>query len=249
MQMLRVGVILSLLFFQHNGDPVSVKETIKDRKYYEERGEIVWEIQTDQKVIGLSFDDGPCPTQTPEILDLLKEYGAKATFFTIGQQLERFPDLARRELMEGHELANHTYSHRYFNAKTPIEVIESEIKQAQDIQEKQLGTTPRLFRPPGGYYNDRVVKAAKDEGYRLILWSWTQDTKDWRKPGVNKIVNKVLNNVKGGDIILFHDRVEGRSQTADALRRILPELKKQGYSFVTISDLLHYKTNGKEAVP
>ncbi|MCZ8515569.1 polysaccharide deacetylase family protein [Paenibacillus filicis] len=212
----------------------------KGRAYYEARGEIVWEVATEEKVIALTFDDGPDPEDTPQILDLLRQYGAKATFFAVGNKVERFPDLLRREVAEGHEIANHTYSHKYFGKKVSSEQIRSEIQRAEKVIYAASGRTCHLFRPPGGFYNERLVQTVTDDGYTVVLWSWHQDTQDWNTPGVRRIVNKVVKNARNGDIVLFHDYVEGKSQTVEALKEILPELKKRGFQFVTVSELLAY---------
>lgn len=212
----------------------------KGREYYEARGEIVWEINTDEKVIALTFDDGPNAAQTPQILDLLKQYDAKATFFVVGKRMEKYPDLVRREANEGHELANHTYNHPYFKQSTPSEQIRQEILKNQQLITSLTRQKPRLFRPPGGFYSENIVEASKEAGYLTVLWSWHQDTKDWRSPGVDKIVRKVLDNARNGDIVLFHDHVENNPQTVEALKQILPELKQRGFRFVTVSELLPF---------
>lgn len=214
----------------------------KGRDYYEPRGEIVWEVPTDDKVIALTFDDGPDPIDTPVILDLLKQYEAKATFFVVGQRVDKFPAVVQREKAEGHEIANHTFSHKYINkSKQSTERIVEEIMKTEQSIMQATGQKPRLFRPPGGYYNDQVVGASKQTGYKVVLWSWHQDTEDWSTPGVNKIVNKVLKNARNGDIVLFHDYVEGKTQTIEALKQILPVLKERGFRFITVSELLTYR--------
>jgi len=221
--------------------PVGLQEgPAKSRQYYEARGEIVWEVPMERKLVALTFDDGPDPRQTPEILELLKQYEAKGTFFVMGKKVTANPELLKRESDEGHEIANHTYNHLYFNANVSSQKLGDEIDATSDAIMKVNGSRPHLFRPPGGFYNERMIKMAKEKGYLVILWSWHQDTKDWRSPGVSYIVRKVLNNVRGGDIILFHDSVEGsgRSQTVEALKIILPELKERGYKFVTVSQLI-----------
>ncbi|WP_314587258.1 polysaccharide deacetylase family protein [Paenibacillus terrigena] len=221
--------------------PVGLQEgPAKSRQYYEARGEIVWEVPMERKLVALTFDDGPDPRQTPEILKLLKQYEAKGTFFVMGKKVTAHPELLKRESDEGHEIANHTYNHLYFNTNVSSQKLGDEIDATSDAIMKVSGSRPHLFRPPGGFYNERMIKMAKEKGYLVILWSWHQDTKDWRSPGVSYIVRKVLNNVRGGDIILFHDSVEGsgRSQTVEALKIILPELKERGYKFVTVSQLI-----------
>lgn len=213
----------------------------KGREYYESRNEIIWEVPTDRKVIALTFDDGPDAAETREILELLKQYNARATFFVIGNRVERFPQLIKEEIAAGHEIANHTYDHTYFNGQRNSSFIQQELHKASDAIYKVTGIRPTLFRPPGGYYNEVMVNTIRQAGYQLILWSWHQDTEDWKAPPVSKIVNKVLNNARNGDIVLFHDHVEGKSSTPAALRQIMPELKRRGYEFITVSELLKYK--------
>ncbi len=209
------------------------------RPYYETRGDVVWEVPGDDKVLALTFDDGPDPVETPLILDILKQYGAKATFFAIGSKVRQHPEIAKREIEEGHEIANHTYNHRFLSsaAFTP-EQIREEISRTQQSIFLATGQKANLFRPPGGMFNDRVLEEAKRERLQTVLWSWHQDTRDWARPGVGHIVRKVLRNARGGDIVLLHDYVSGSSQTAAALAIILPELHKQGYRFVTVSELM-----------
>lgn len=209
----------------------------KDRAYFEQRGDIVWEVASArEKLICLTFDDGPDPEQTPIILDLLRKYRAHATFFVTGTQTKLHPELVRREVQEGHEIGNHTYRHKFFRHPS-AEAVLKEIAEAEQTIVAASGKRPRLFRPPGGYYDQTIVDAAREAGYQVIMWSWHQDTRDWSRPGVGRIVNKVLDNARPGDIVLFHDRVD-RSQTIAALERILPELQKRDFQFVTVSELL-----------
>lgn len=211
------------------------------RYYYEARGEVVWEVPTDKKVIALTFDDGPNPEFTPQILDILKKHHAKATFFVIGSRIEQYPELAQREVEEGHELANHSYRHPGMTKISP-EQLREEIEHAQKVIVDATGQIPRAFRPPGGVYNDKVVNTARQAGYMVVMWTWNQDTRDWSRPGVKKIVDRVLSNAHNGSIVLFHDHGGDRSQTVTALAEILPELEKQGYQFVTVSELLKMST-------
>ncbi|MBH5319670.1 polysaccharide deacetylase family protein [Paenibacillus sp. GSMTC-2017] len=213
-----------------------------DRKYYEERKEIVWEVPMDEKLIALTFDDGPNANTTPQILDLLKQYNAKATFFVIGNRLDKYAEVIKREAFEGHEVANHTYNHIFFTRRVGSSVISNEIIDTQKKITELTGQNTKWFRPPGGYYNDRVIDVARANGYTVILWSWHQDTQDWNTPGVDRIVNKVLKNARNGDIVLMHDHVNGSTQTVRALERILPALQEQGYRMVTISELMEHKT-------
>ncbi|WP_028552548.1 polysaccharide deacetylase family protein [Paenibacillus sp. UNC451MF] len=199
--------------------------------------EVVWNVTTDQKLIALTFDDGPNPVYTPQILDLLKEHQAKATFFVLGKRVQMFPAIAIREVNEGHEIANHTFDHHYLKNVSSKKLIE-EIRQTQEVIFDITEQIPHVFRPPGGFYNDDLLNLTKEDKLTVVMWSWYQDTKDWKKPGVDKIVHTVLSNVHNGDIILFHDLEGDCSQTVEALKRIIPELKKQGFQFVTVTDLI-----------
>ncbi|QDX94296.1 hypothetical protein C2W64_00289 [Brevibacillus laterosporus] len=209
----------------------------KNRDYYEKRGEAIWDLPTEKKAIALTFDDGPNESYTPQILELLKKYGVRSTFFTVGTRVQKNPKLAQQMVQQHHELANHTLTHPDMR-RLSKQRIKKELETAQSIIHTTTGVAPTLFRPPGGSYNEKIVGTAKDMGYLVVMWSWHQDTKDWTNPGVQKIVNKVLTNVRNGDIILFHDHGGDRQQTVDALKLILPELKKRGFEMVTVSELI-----------
>ncbi|MGX9135070.1 polysaccharide deacetylase family protein [Rummeliibacillus sp. JY-2-4R] len=210
----------------------------KGRKYYEESGQILWDIKTKKKIVALTFDDGPHPKYTSEILDLLAKYNAKATFFIVGQNAEKSPEVVLRMYEEGHELANHTYTHPL---RANVWQILKELKQTNETIYSITGYSPTLFRPVEGRYTDRLVNEVVKEGYKVVMWSWHQDTLDWKDPGVYRIVNTVLTGTKPGDVILFHDGGGNRKQTVKALEKILPELQAKGYKFVTISELLKEK--------
>ncbi|MGG1663832.1 polysaccharide deacetylase family protein [Brevibacillus sp. NRS-1366] len=222
------------LICPHSGD--AKKPTI-DRHSFEAQG-VVWDVRTNRKVIALTFDDGPNPLYTAQILALLKRYHARATFFVTGKQVQKYPKLAQRQVQEGHELGNHTYSHPKMS-RLGTNQIQEELAQTERAIVAATGQKPPLlFRPPGGYIDQTLVNAVKQIGYTAVLWSFHQDTQDWRRPGARKIVKKVVNNSRGGDIVLFHDHGGNRSQTVQALKHILPALQKQGYRFVTVSELL-----------
>ncbi|WP_421617435.1 polysaccharide deacetylase family protein [Brevibacillus sp. TJ4] len=243
-QMFCLLLTCALFFTTSQYGSVVAKE--KDRKYYETRGEIVWEVPTDRKVIALTFDDGPDPAYTVQIAELLRQYNARATFFVVGSRVKKYPSVVRQLVLDQHELANHTFTHPDLRRISP-EKLRAEVDSAQEAIYSATGVKTKLFRPPGGYYNESLVRVAKESGFQVIMWSWHQDTRDWSDPGVPKIVSKVLNNAHNGDIVLFHDFGGNRQQTVDALRQILPELKKRGYQFVTVSELMQdqHKKVGK----
>lgn len=193
------------------------------------------------KAVALTFDDGPHPTYTPEILDILEKHSAKATFFVIGQNAEKYPDIVKRAFDEGHEIGNHTYSHPNMNRINSDKVIDEIQKTARTIEDI-TGKKPILFRSPGGYLDDGLISTAHKFDCTPVLWSWRQDTRDWAKPSVKQVVKTVLDNLRDGDIILFHDFNTKSSPTPAALEIILPELEKRGYSFVTVSELMGKET-------
>ncbi len=196
----------------------------------------------EQKYVALTFDDGPCKQYTPEILDILKKHDARATFFVIGKNAEVLPELVKRAFDEGHEIGNHTYSHPKMREIDALQLVD-EIEKTQKIVEDITGQAPKLFRSPGGYLDDSIVKTIEEYNCTPVLWSWRQDTRDWSRPPVKAVVDTVLNNIQNGDIVLFHDYNQKGSPTPDALKVIIPELKERGYSFVTVSQLMSIKEN------
>lgn len=186
--------------------------------------------------IALTFDDGPHPYLTPEILEILKEYNVSATFFVVGQNVSAYPDIAKMIVENGHEIGNHTYTHGHI-AKMNRNTLTNEVESCErEIYEVFGEYRTKLFRPPEGTV-DGDVKAISDEfGYSVILWSI--DTRDWAHTPVSDIAHNVLSNVKSGDIILMHDYIGHNSPTPQALRIIIPELLARGYKFVKISELI-----------
>jgi len=153
----------------------------------------------------------------------------------VGEQVEKFPMLIQQEIVEGHEVGSHTYSH-----PTLSKLRENEIAKELDKAEQailKVAPKPTLFRPPGGSYNDLILKMARDNGYITILWS--VDPYDWRYPPVGEIVNVVLKDSKPGSIIFLHDE-KYPSSTPEALGFIIDSLSARGYEFVTVSELLQY---------
>lgn len=199
-----------------------------------EDGQVIRHGDGMTKRIALTFDDGPHPEYTPLILDILEEYGVKATFFVIGENADRYPDLVRREADEGHEIGNHTYTHPITSSPSEKEIIE-EVGRTEETILRITGSRPKLFRPPGGCVFDGIGTKMKRMGYTTVLWS--VDTVDWKRPGTDKIVSEVLGNTKSGSIILCHDFVVN-SQTPTALAQWLPKMLGEGYEFVTVSELI-----------
>ena len=186
------------------------------------------------KRIALTFDDGPHYKYTEQILDILKKHDVKATFFTVGTNAERYPDIIERQLREGHEVANHTYSHKHMNKLSEAE-FKSEIQGWEDAMNGCLEHTSSLFRPPEGILTPTQTKIVKELGYETVLW--TVDTRDWAHNRVECIVDTVITEAGDEGIVLFHDFVTGNSPTPEALDIIIPKLKELGYELVTVSEL------------
>ena len=202
---------------------------------YIKSGDVFYKHQNSSKKIALTFDDGPHPAQTDEILRLLSKHGIKATFFVVGQNVKNNPEVTARVISEGHEIGNHTYSHP--NLKTLSEKdLRGEIKKTEQILFEICEYRPKLFRPPCGFCDENTVKAVSQMDYYIILW--TVDTLDWNHTKAQDIVDGVTKNVKDGSIILCHDYIGRNGHTAEALDILIPKLKNEGYQFVTVSELL-----------
>lgn len=189
----------------------------------------------DEPQIALTFDDGPHPVYTPQILDILKANGIKATFFIIGENAENHPEIVRRIIAEGHEIGNHTYSHPHLK-KIGDEELTHELKKTETLLREKFHYTPTLFRPPEGYCCAAVQQSSDRMGYALTLWD--VDTTDWAHNPSENIIKTVLATVKEGSIILCHDYVTKPSPTPDAIKVLIPKLKAKGYEFVTVSELI-----------
>ncbi len=189
----------------------------------------------ESKKIALTFDDGPHPRNTPEILKILNKYGVKATFFVIGVNVKNYPETLSMVVEAGHELGNHTYSHQVLKSKNKQDISKEIIDTEREISKKTEYSTT-LIRPPCGFYDDKLISLANENDYKVVLWN--VDTHDWAHASVEDIVTTVTKTVNGGDIILFHDYISGENNTPEALRIIIPRLLKQGYEFVTVSELL-----------
>lgn len=196
-----------------------------------------------QKVVALTFDDGPSPKWTTKILDVLKKEDVKATFFMLGEHVKKYPDVAVRVAAEGHDIENHSYTHHVLIYYKPEE-LEREIKDTEKEIQKVTGRVTHLFRPPKAWLTNEEKKEIKELGYTVVLWSL--NSKDWVTFDEKYIVKYLLHHVRPGDIILFHDSggtfsVEGgnRDETVNSVGRLIERLKKRGYRFVTMTELLN----------
>lgn len=188
-------------------------------------------VSLDDKVVALTFDDGPSK-YTNKILDVLKKYDACGTFFLIGNKVDFYGDVLKRMLLEGSEIGNHSYDHKLLTRLSKAD-FQKEISKTQDAIKKVTGFTPTLFRPTYGGYT-KILKSYTD--LKFVLWD--VDSRDWQVKTKDKIIKNILPNVKSGSIILMHDNHE---YSLNALEDVLKNLKSQGYKFVTVSELLELK--------
>ncbi|WP_327087620.1 polysaccharide deacetylase family protein [Nonomuraea sp. NBC_01738] len=186
------------------------------------------------KCLALTFDDGPGP-QTPKLLKVLKKEKVKATFFVVGKQVERRPAVLKQTVAAGHAVGNHTYSHPSMPTLSEDEIF-TELRATQELITSAAGITAKMFRPPYGHADERVVRVAGDEGLAQVKWTGT--TLDWQLRDVKKIKAAVLRLARKDGVILMHDTVP---QTVQAMPAIIKELKKRGYTLVTFPQLLRGK--------
>lgn len=193
-------------------------------------GQFVTHGPRDRKRIALTFDDGPS-AYTPEVLHILRAKGVKATFFEIGQEVQRYPDYSRRILALGHELGNHTMHHGSYPGA-------ADLRQTSHVIRGATGFKPCLFRPPGGAVDAGVLNAARAENMKTV--NWDRDTNDWKLPGSGSILSTIT-SARSGSIVLMHDGGGPRGQTVDALAAGIDRLQARGYELVTVSKLLGNK--------
>lgn len=194
------------------------------------------DISMDDKVVALTFDDGPSQ-YTDKILKLLKKYDACATFFVVGNKVNFYDDTLREMLKQGSEIGNHSYSHKLLTRLSEKEFKE-DLNKTQEIIKKLTGFTPKVFRPTYGGYTNKIKKYTD-----LSFVLWDVDSRDWSVKKKDKILKNVLPNVKSGSIVLMHDNHE---YSLKALEPMIKELKAKGYKFVTVSELLELKNLRQE---
>ncbi|MGW7448241.1 polysaccharide deacetylase family protein [Kitasatospora sp. NPDC054795] len=188
----------------------------------------VYELDPERRVVALTIDDGPDPRHTPTVLTLLEQYGIRATFFLIGENVVEHPALVREIADRGHHIANHTWTHPDLRHLSETKVRD-ELERTSDLLHRTTGRQPTWFRAPGGDWSEASLKVAADLGMRNMAWS--VDPRDWARPGTSAIIDRILKNVRPGSIVLNHDGGGDRSQTVAALKAYLPVLVDSGYYF------------------
>ncbi|MGN6692715.1 MAG: polysaccharide deacetylase family protein [Aquihabitans sp.] len=182
------------------------------------------------KVLALTFDDGPHPEYTPQILDILKAKHVPATFCAIGTMVEEHPELAKRIVDEGHQLCNHTEHHVEGLESEPEATVKAEMDGGRDASVDATGEAPPFYRPPGGSLAPIIYEQAAAHEEAVLYWSI--DPRDWQKPTPDELVLNVLSQLEPGGIILLHDGGGNREATIAALPRLIDEAERQGYTFV-----------------
>ncbi|MDT8900162.1 polysaccharide deacetylase family sporulation protein PdaB [Anaeroselena agilis] len=190
--------------------------------------------RTDQKVVALTFDHSWGNRFTPSILDTLQKHSTKVTFFIMGPWAAKYPDVAKRMVADGHEIASHGYRHENYGDMPP-EWVKEDIQKAHNLIKEVTGREACLIRPPNGHYSVKSLKVADELGYRTIIWN--VDSLDWKNPGRDVIIDRVMKRLKPGAIILLHAS-DTPVQTADALPILLDRIKAEGYQIVTVGELL-----------
>jgi peptidoglycan/xylan/chitin deacetylase (PgdA/CDA1 family) len=202
--------------------------------------------ETRERVLALTFDDGPDPTYTPQILDLLDHHAAKATFFVLGRNVFSYPEIVRDIVHRGHELGNHTFSHARLSDIRPMDVVR-ELRECRAAIAQAAAVKPILMRPPQGAQTPLSFTLTRIQGYTTIQWSASGD--DWMGDPAEIIANRILSKIKPGGIILLHDgceplypgqadyeRIRDRKPTIEAVSILLEKLR--GYRFATLSEMM-----------
>lgn len=202
----------------------AVRNTTEDQE-----SRLVNSVVSEEKMVALTFDDGPGYKTTMQLLEGLKERDVHATFFLVGEKIEERQSVVERMKEDGHLIGNHTYSHVQLDSIN-MPCAQNEIEKTNQIIEDITGICPKYIRPPYGAWNDEL-----EEAINMSAVLWTLDTSDWNTRDVRQIVEYVVSEVESGDIILMHDIYD--TSVAAALE-IVDELKQRGYVFVTVDELL-----------
>lgn len=192
----------------------------------------VYNVDTEEKVLSISFDAAWGNANTEGILDILDQYDVKTTFFLVGFWSEKYPELVQELVARGHEVGNHSATHPHMSQLTAAQIRE-ELRKASDLVKAITGKPTTLFRPPYGEYNDLVVRVSREEGYECVQWN--VDSLDWKNLGTDNMVRQCTREVNPGDIVLFHN---DSKYILEALPKILEYYTQAGYKIIPVSQLL-----------
>jgi peptidoglycan/xylan/chitin deacetylase (PgdA/CDA1 family) len=198
------------------------------------------EVNVDGPYIAMTFDDGPSATNTPKLLDMAAQRHIKLTFFVLGECVKQNPTVLQREVAEGHEIGNHSWSHPNL-AKLSDEAVRSQLQRTQDIIFQTAGVKPTLMRPPYGELTKRQrIWVNHEFNYKVILWD--VDPLDWKRPGPSVVARRIIAGAQPGSIILSHDI---HPPTIEAMPEVFDALLAKGFKFVTVSELLAMNKGGE----
>lgn len=206
-------------------------------EYWVKNRLVINRVNTSEKTVALTFDDGPDPAATPAVLESLAKHDVRATFFVVGKHAKAQPELLKKMAAAGHELGNHSYSHMDFN-RASGDKIREEITSTNGIIEEITGQKTRLFRPPGGYLSNEMIRITQEEKVTVAYWSWETDSKDWRNGNSQYIADYVTKHIAPGQIIILHDGGKNGLSTARAVDLMIKQIKDKGYRFMTMSELM-----------
>lgn len=198
-------------------------------------------VPVSEKVIALTFDDGPWPETTEQILATLKQENVKATFYMVGQPLKSFPEIGKKVLADGHVIANHTL-HHWYKQMSPL-VARREIEDTAKIIKEVLNVETDYFRPPGGILTNGLVAYAETQNQSVNMWSVDSGDSNPKRPSSEAILATILAGATPGGIVLMHDGGGSHGNTAKAVPQIIANLRAQGYKFVTITELLELSSS------
>ena len=197
---------------------------------------VIFRVKTNQKVVALTFDDGPDPRFTPKILDILKKNNAKATFFVVGKSALKYPDIVQRAINEGSEIDNHTFTHPEMEKITNTQAFD-EIRKNEAMLRSFFGVSSSFFRPPKGKCSNEIVESLfKNDGIRTILWTICFEHQ--AQPDPYKRAQELLKAIQPGYIVLAHDGRLNRTKTVKGMEYLVKWLKDKGYTFVTLNQLM-----------
>lgn len=199
--------------------------------------QVINEVSVREKAVAFTFDDGPNPLYTPQVLEIFREVQGKATFFMIGTQIEKSLETAKAVHEQGHEIGNHTYTHPHL-PELSSEEVRRELQLTEELIRRVTGAKPKVYRPPYIDTSEEVAAITAGEFGYPAIGAVNGAATDWEMPGVAHIVEKTQEQVRPGSFLLFHDGFDDRSQTIEAVRILAAELTAAGYRLVTVSELL-----------
>jgi peptidoglycan-N-acetylglucosamine deacetylase len=222
-----------------------------ENPYNQTFGNTVTQVPMPGKYVALTFDDGPNPPYTDEIVEYLHQQKVRATFFVVGSAVEKYPESVAREARYGDAIGNHSWDHAHLVLESRRHIAH-ELQSTQDAIVKATGERTDLFRPPFGARDYTVIQVAHDMGYQVIMWS-VPLARDWERPAPQTIADRVLKYVRDGSIIVLHDGNRGRGgdrePTVEATKLIVTALRAQGYHLVTVPELIALGVHAESTPP